>query len=474
MNLEKFLEKDLLYVYTRRMTYQKTRLYYYSFAKGVLGYKLKTHVDRYKDGNMFNYHDKKEEDFFSKYLLKSFLNEKFVAKNLKNIESQIKNDFSKYLSFVKSLPKKTSKLSNKKICSILNEFYRKETIVGKPFWILFGNVEDVLIEVTRQLLMRDGLSELEANNILDKLSEPIKLVPIDMEKISLLNVALGKINLEKHYKEFCYMPMYDIDYDPESLKYFQDRLKKINKKNAPKEIKNIEEKYAKRYKEYLGIIKRFNGKKHILYLLKFFAAYGYLKDFKPYVRDKGSLCIRPVFEEVAKRLGITLSEALFLNEKEIPNLLFGKIKLPDLKQRINNSAYICSNGGIYLFTDQKSLKKIDSALTQKEKTVELKGVGVSPGIAKGSISVILSNNDFSKFKQGEILVTSATRPDFVPLMRKASAIITDEGGILSHAAIVSRELKKPCVVGTKNATRVLKDGYLVEVDANKGIVKIIK
>lgn len=67
-----------------------------------------------------------------------------------------------------------------------------------------------------------------------------------------------------------------------------------------------------------------------------------------------------------------------------------------------------------------------------------------------------------------------TTPDYIQLIKKSSAIITDEGGLLCHAAIVAREFKKPCVIGTKIATKILKDGDLVEVDANKGIVKILK
>ncbi len=67
-----------------------------------------------------------------------------------------------------------------------------------------------------------------------------------------------------------------------------------------------------------------------------------------------------------------------------------------------------------------------------------------------------------------------TTPDFIPAMKKASAIITDEGGITCHAAIVSRELKKPCIIGTTNATKILRNGDSVEVDANNGIVKILE
>ena len=68
-------------------------------------------------------------------------------------------------------------------------------------------------------------------------------------------------------------------------------------------------------------------------------------------------------------------------------------------------------------------------------------------------------------------MTHMTTPDFVPAMRRAAAIVTDEGGVTCHAAIIARELKKPCVVGTKHATQIFKDGDMVEVDANAGIVR---
>lgn len=124
---------------------------------------------------------------------------------------------------------------------------------------------------------------------------------------------------------------------------------------------------------------------------------------------------------------------------------------------------------------QKTLEKF---LVQQNKTVkgrEILGQVGAPGKIKGRVRVI--NNfraDSGKFKKGEILVAGMTRPEYVPLMKKSIAIITDEGGITCHAAIVARELKKPCVIATKIATKVLRDGDLVEVDADKGIVRIIK
>ena len=100
----------------------------------------------------------------------------------------------------------------------------------------------------------------------------------------------------------------------------------------------------------------------------------------------------------------------------------------------------------------------------------IKGTPASPGLASGIVRVITGEAHFSKFNDGEILVAPMTRPEFAPLMKKSLAIITDEGGITCHAAIVSRELGIPCVIGTQVATKVLKDGDMIEIDANNGII----
>ena len=93
------------------------------------------------------------------------------------------------------------------------------------------------------------------------------------------------------------------------------------------------------------------------------------------------------------------------------------------------------------------------------------------GVVQGKIQTIKSLSDIRKFKSGHILLANTTHPNYLPAMQKSSAIVTNEGGIISHAAIVARELKIPCVTGTKIATKVLKDGDLVEVNADQGIVR---
>jgi pyruvate,water dikinase len=100
----------------------------------------------------------------------------------------------------------------------------------------------------------------------------------------------------------------------------------------------------------------------------------------------------------------------------------------------------------------------------------LSGLGASPGVASGKVQVLRSPEEGGRFESGDVLVAPMTSPDWVPTMRRAAAIVTDSGGMTCHAAIVSRELKIPCVVGAREATRVLRDGELVTVDGRRGQV----
>ena len=101
-------------------------------------------------------------------------------------------------------------------------------------------------------------------------------------------------------------------------------------------------------------------------------------------------------------------------------------------------------------------------------------VAFAGSVVRGTARVIFSLDQLASFKQGEVLITPMTGPDFVPAMKKASAIVTDEGGITCHAAIVSRELQVPCIVGTKHATRMFQNGDFVEVDAFNGLIRKVE
>ncbi len=103
----------------------------------------------------------------------------------------------------------------------------------------------------------------------------------------------------------------------------------------------------------------------------------------------------------------------------------------------------------------------------------IKGFAASWGLARGHARIIETKEDFAKMRKGDILIAQMTRPEYIPIIRMASAIVTDEGGITCHAAIVSRELGLPCIIGTQTATTSFRDGDIIEVDANKGIIRKI-
>ena len=102
--------------------------------------------------------------------------------------------------------------------------------------------------------------------------------------------------------------------------------------------------------------------------------------------------------------------------------------------------------------------------------VLVRGLGASPGIATGNVKIVLDIDELDKIEEGDVMVTTMTTPDMVPAMRRASGIVTDEGGVTCHASIISRELGIPCVVGTGDATKTLKENTGVTLDGKKGLV----
>jgi pyruvate,water dikinase len=155
-------------------------------------------------------------------------------------------------------------------------------------------------------------------------------------------------------------------------------------------------------------------------------------------------------------------------------LLKDKIDRDELTKRTESCVYYVEKGNDEVFTGQKA-EEFKKLVAQKEveDVDEFSGQTGCIGKAAGEVKIVIRPADMQKMNDGDILVSIATDPDIVPAMKKAAAFVTEQGGVTSHAAIVAREMGKPCVIGTKIATRVLKDGDYVEVDATKGVVKII-
>ncbi|MEM4758023.1 MAG: phosphoenolpyruvate synthase [Nanopusillaceae archaeon] len=198
-----------------------------------------------------------------------------------------------------------------------------------------------------------------------------------------------------------------------------------------------------------------------------------------YIVDKNTMKIEEVNIN-EKKVMTVYDEQTLVRKMEVPNEIKKArcltdeevLKLAELGKKIEEHykhpqdiEFAIDDFGIWIVQTRPV-----TTIKKKSEKILLKGIAASPGIGKGKVKIIMSSKDFEKFQKGDVLVTKMTNPDFEPLMAIASAIVTDEGGHLSHAAIVSRELGKPAVVGTREATRILSDDMFITVDGSRGII----
>jgi pyruvate,water dikinase len=207
-----------------------------------------------------------------------------------------------------------------------------------------------------------------------------------------------------------------------------------------------------------------------------------------YIVDKNSLQIKNVIinekrvqtiydeelrQTVTKEVPEELRRERVLSDEEVITLASLAIRLEKHYGKPQDIEFAIDDTGIYI-VQTRAITTVGKTVSPEKKEIKgkvlLKGIPASPGVGTGKARLVLGPEDFDKFQEGEVLVAKMTNPDFEPLMAKSSAIVTDEGGANCHAAIVSRELGKPCVVGTGEATRILKDGMIITVDGSHGVV----
>ncbi len=202
---------------------------------------------------------------------------------------------------------------------------------------------------------------------------------------------------------------------------------------------------------------------------------------KEYQQYQLSYVMGAWFREIGRRFYWTSVQARYITLAEYGELLIDGRSLIDesvLNSRYAFTVYTLKGKKTQLITGQQG-KRIEKMFvvekdTSLEKVTELRGDVAYAGIARGKVKLINRSRDVVKMQEGDVLVSYSTNPTLMLAIHRASAIVTNTGGVTCHAAIVSRELKKPCIIGTKIATKVLKDGMMVEVDANTGVVRVLE
>jgi len=205
----------------------------------------------------------------------------------------------------------------------------------------------------------------------------------------------------------------------------------------------------------------------------------FFKDYRDDIRRKQVYLWSFFFDAVAKKYKVERGDLGYLTIDELEeSLLSGKIDNKIIEFRKNNLCIITAD------TPNLKMRVVDRTIPKKyiaimdlvdnqNKDIFIKGLIAQKGKIIGKVRIVKNFHDIKKILKGEILVANTTHPDYLPAMQKAGGFITNEGGVISHAAIVARELKKPCIVGTKIATKILQDGDEVELDADNGTVKIV-
>lgn len=170
-------------------------------------------------------------------------------------------------------------------------------------------------------------------------------------------------------------------------------------------------------------------------------------------------------DQFAKKMNLVYDDIIYMTPIEI----YDK-KIPsDLNKRKNKFAYYNE-----IITDEDLIEKLYLNFNKKQNLNFVKGRCAFAGKVTGKVKIVLSNDDLHKVEKNDILVCDITTPDYIHAIHNASAIVANIGGFTSHSAIVAREFNIPCVIGCGNATNIFKDNDLVEVDAEKGIVRKIK
>ncbi len=249
--------------------------------------------------------------------------------------------------------------------------------------------------------------------------------------------------------------------------------------NLALEIAHIEQFHSEICAKKKKIIAASHFDSSVLNMLKIIDEWGPMHDLRKKMFMQMVYVLDTLVLMCAERNGVSPSDIHLYTYDDIRTLMQGtKISEHDLSLRRTCFVYYAqrSEDGKVTVTymsgaHAQSFEEKLLGLSQIKQTAVVKGRCGNRGTASGRVCIVVRKEDLLNMQKGDILVSTMTRPELVSAMEKASAIVTDEGGITSHAAIVSRELGIPCVLGTIVGTRVLKDGDLVEVDAEKGEVR---
>lgn len=415
---------------------------------------------------------------------KIFFNSKYRQQFKKNID-KCYDEFYSFFEQYKKLNLYT--FSNKELLDLFDKYVSHLSLMCAYYQVSGGRVylelEEYVKKTMSKYFTRDKLDEAYTVMLM-----PDRLDEVQKEELNLIKIAekneVDDNILRDHAQKYSFL-FFNIYYEEKIFDSLKERIKKIKKKeeSAQKYIKESESKckHTKRIQKNLANI--IGKEDQLLDLIEFLREQGMLRFYYKGLFFGVEYKFLNLFKEIARRIELSIDKYMLTYRIEDTRkfLLEGKkLSSKYIKERKSIFIFLQENGEKYFLSGNSAKKKEQEFFDDKtEEISELKGVVANRGKAIGRAKVILTDSfeqiekGMSYFKDGEILITTMTQPNFLPIMKKASAILTNQGGIICHAAVLSRELGIPCIIQLYKATKVFKDGDMIEVDAEQGIVRKI-
>ena len=376
---------------------------------------------------------------------------------------------------------------------------RRLAVSRCKMWQLAFIIE--VFDATGDTLLSEAIEEFSLKDLksqeIQALLSSQNLTYLQKEKLELLKIALKKLQrqspvpcgtgqsinqaLKEHARRYFYIRNNWRGTQRLTEKHFRNEMGELMKRGREKAKEQIGElsNYSQTIKrKQAGILQKHKIPREARNVFYLFSRMTEWREKRKQFIQISNHYADKLLSEMARRNKASKKALETIDPLELKSLEFSKEYLSELKRRQNGCIFIFDKNNHYKFISgqeaNRALQAFENTQKPPKDLKEIKGVSAMRGKVKGKAKIIFTSRDFAKIEKGDVLVVSMTRPEFMPVLKKVSAIITDEGGITCHAAIISREMQKPCIISAKIATKVLKDGDMVEVDADKGVVKIIK
>jgi phosphohistidine swiveling domain-containing protein len=317
----------------------------------------------------------------------------------------------------------------------------------KKYGVKSENLEQALLDLS---ITRKSNSVEEENFDLLIIQKQMSKADFDLEEA-----------LIEHYRKHTYVKYRDPFSEGYSIDEFREKL------NSKLELPDY-------FLPYADIISKFDlEEKKWIDLQEEFVFYRTFRTERSY---ESLFYLERFLANLEKSLNLEEHELSYYNKEEIITILQSGLRINQniLAERKQEFAMSLHNGTLKLIEGNTAKLWIEVNTEELDIVVhEVKGLAAYRGKITGKARIVMNVKDQNSVMEGDILIVPMTTPDFMPCLQKAAAFVTDEGGVICHAAIVARELKKPCVIGTKKATKVFHNDDMVEVDGFSGIVRLI-